>query len=480
MSNTTAQAAARQAAVSQSVQNASGLAVFFVALGAFVSALAQSLLVPVLPTLPAALHTSMLTVQWAITSTVLAGAVVVPILGRLGDMFGKRRMLLVSLTAMVVGALIAALAQDVVWLIVGRVIQGVSAGSLPLGISLVATTVPKHKQASSVALISGMLGVGGALGLPLAGLVAQVANYHALFWIASGAAAVAFAGVLFGVPESPHRTAGRLDLAGSFLLAVALLALLVPLSEAGVWGWTNPLTIGLLVCAAVLFVVFGHVERHAEQPLIDLTTLRLRPVLLADLASVFIGFSMFGSILGTSSYVQAPTQTGYGFGASVAVAGLTMLPAGLAMLVASPIASVLIKRVGSRLTLTVGSVLVAIGWVMRIVLISGLGWVTIGTAVIGLGVGFCFAALPAIINASAPVLQNAAANSLNALFRSLGITLVSALCGTILASLVMTVGPVSVPTLAAYRWIFAICGLGALAAAGMALAIRPINRAGAA
>lgn len=452
-----------------------GLAVALVAVGALVSALAQSLFVPVLPALPAMLHTSGTTVQWLVTSTVLVGAVAVPLFGRLGDLYGKRRMLLVCVAAMAVGSLITALSDNVVWLIVGRAVQGLSAGTLPLGISLVAAMVAKERQASSVALISGMLGVGGALGLPMAGIVVQHASFHVLFWITFAAASLAFVGMLVGVPEAagPARREprGRLDLRGTVLLSLALVALLVPLSEAGLWGWSSPWTWGMLIVAAALVVVFGWVQTRTTDPLVDLTTLRRRPVLLANLASILIGFSMFGSILGTSSYVQTPAVSGYGFGSSVAVAGLTLLPAGLAMLVCAPIAGRMIGRLGAPVTLAVGALVIAAGWVMRIWLLSTLAWVTVGTTVVGVGVALCFAALPAIVNANVPAEQNASANGLNALFRSLSTSLVSALCGSILATLTMTVGPAVLPSLAAYRWVFAVCAVGAVASAAMALAI---------
>lgn len=454
-----------------------GRVVGLVAAGALVSALAQSLFVPVLPTLPALLGTSASTTQWLVTSTVLAGAVAVPLFGRLGDLYGKRRMLLVSLATMVVGSLITAMSSSIGWLIVGRTVQGLAAGTVPLGISLVAAVVPAERQASGVALISGMLGVGGALGLPMAGVICQYVDYHVLFWITFAVALTAFLGILAGVREALAQASGHLDVRGAVLLSLTLLALLVPLSEAGVWGWGSPLTLGLLVLAVVLGAAFGWAQLRTDEPLVDVTTLVRRPILLADLASVLIGFSMFGSILGTSSYVQVSAATGYGFGGSVALAGLTLLPAGLAMLVCAPVAARMIARIGAGGTLAVGLLVTALGWGMRIVLTSTLAWVTAGTTVVGAGVGLCFAALPAVINANAPREQNAAANGLNALARSLGISVVTALCGSILATLVTTVGSATLPALAAYRWIFAICGGGALVAAVMALGIRGARRA---
>lgn len=446
-------------------------AVTFIALGALVSALAQSLFVPVLPLLPGILGTSATNVQWLVTSTVLVGAIAVPIAGKLGDLRGKRLMLLISLAAMAIGSLVTALSSNIVWLIVGRSMQGLAAGTVPLGISLVTATVPKHRQASGIALVSGMLGVGGALGLPLAGIITQYADYHVLFWITFAAAVLAFIGILFRVREAPISAKGRLDTMGAVLLALTLLALLLPLSEAGVWGWSSPRTWGLLIVAVILAALFGWSQWRKANPLVDVRTLARRPVLLTDLASILIGFSMFGSILGTSSYVQAPAATGYGFGSSVAVAGLTLLPSGLAMLVLAPVAGRMIDRWGARFTLIVGALVVAAGWLMRIWLISSLAWIIIGTTVVGIGVALCFAAFPALINASVPSEENAAANGLNALFRSLGISLVSALCGSILATLTISLGAAVMPSLAAYQWIFAICAAGAIIAVGMTFAI---------
>src|SRR6476661_8263267 len=193
-----------------------------VGLGALVVSLAQSVLVPVLSILPAKLDTSAGNVSWLLTSTLLVAAVSVPIMGRLGDMFGKRLMLLVAVGALTVGSLITALTSDIAWLIVGRSIQGASAAAIPLGISLLAALMPRERVGSSIALISAMLGVGGSLGLPLAGFVAENADFHMLFWITSAAGLVAFLGILTIVPESAGRVGGRVDLVGAVLLAAGL------------------------------------------------------------------------------------------------------------------------------------------------------------------------------------------------------------------------------------------------------------------
>lgn len=443
-----------------------------VGLGALVVSLAQSLLIPVLPDLPSQLGASAETVQWLLTATLLVSAVAVPLMGRLGDMWGKRLMLLVAVGAMVVGSLITALSTDITVLIVGRAIQGVASSAIPLGISLLGTLLPPERRATAMATISAMLGVGGALGLPFAGLIAQVGDFHTLFWVTAVAAAVAFVAILTLVPEPADRTGGRVDVLGAVLLAGGLVALLLPLSQGADWGWGSPATIILFVACLVLFAAFGLREARHRDPLVDLRSLARRPILLTNLASLFIGFALFASLIGTATYVQAPVESGYGFGSSTLVAGLTMLPSGIAMLVLSPVAARLINGIGAGRTLAIGGTIVALGWVLRIVATGSLWEVIVGSTVVGIGTGIGYAAIPALVAANTPRHEIASANGVNTLIRSLGSSLASALGGTILASFTIALGAASLPSLAGYRVLFAICAAAALAAAGLALGVR--------
>ena len=447
-----------------------------IGLGALVVSLAQSLLIPVLPGLPKQLNTSSEAVQWLLTSTLLVSAVAVPLMGRLGDMFGKRLILLVAIGAMVVGSLITALSNDITVLIVGRAIQGLSAAAIPLGISLLATLLPKERRASSMALISAMLGVGGALGLPFAGLVAESGDFHLLFWITAAAAAVAFLAIMFLVPEPHDPAGGRVDLLGALLLAVALVALLLPLSEGADWGWGSVPVIVLFVVAALCFAAFGLWELRVMAPLVDLASLARRPILLTNIASLFIGFALFASLIGTATYVQAPQASGYGFGSSTLVAGLTMLPSGLCMLILSPVAARLINSIGAHITLAIGGTIVAAGWILRITVHATLLEVVIGTTVVGIGTGVAYSCMPALISANTPHHEIASANGVNTLVRSLGSSLASALGGTILATLTITLGAYALPSLGAYQVLFAICAGAAVIAAVIALFV-PSRRA---
>ncbi|MEZ0448905.1 MFS transporter [Cellulomonas sp. ICMP 17802] len=449
-----------------------GLWIVFVGFGALVVSLAQSLLIPVLPTLPGLLDSSSDQVAWLLTATLLASAVSIPLLGRLGDMFGTRRMLLVALGAMVVGSLVCALSDSLGVLIVGRAVQGVAAGAIPLGISLLAGVLPRGRSGGAIAAVSAMLGVGGALGLPLAGFVAEHADFHVLFWVTAVGALVAFAGVRLFVPEKAGRSGGRVDVLGAVLLAGALVSLLLPLAESSKWGWGSARVIGLLVASALFFAALGWWQHRTSDPLIDLTALRRRPIVLTNIASLLFGFALFASLIGTASYVQAPESTGYGFGSTMLVSGLVMLPSGLAMLALAPVSARLIVRRGAPFTLAVGAVVVALGWVMRILLTGSLLEVVVGTTVVGLGTAIGYAAMPSLINAHTPAGEIAAANGLNTLIRSVGSSLASALGGAILASSVVAVGAFAVPSLSAYRELFAMCAGAALLAAVVAVVLQ--------
>lgn len=325
--------------------------------------------------------------------------------------------------------------------------------------------LPAKRKASATGLISAMLGVGGALGLPLAGLLADNLDYHVLYWIGAGGALVSLVLVLLLVGEASIGEQTSVDLPGIVLLAGGLVCLVLPLSEGGSWGWRSPLTLLLLAAAVVLLVLLALVERRVVTPLIDARALANKPIAMTNVASVFVGFALFASFVGTTNYVQAPTATGYGFGSSVLVAGLCLLPSGVLMLLLAPLTAKLSAKWGAGRVLALAGVVIAVGLVIRIVLVHSLWQVILGTAVIGAGSGIGYAMLPSLINSFTPVADLAAANGINSLARSLGSTFASAIGGSILASVTISLGGFAVPSLAAYRILFAICAGAALAAA---------------
>lgn len=438
--------------------------------------LTQSILIPVLPTLTVDLRTTSTNAEWLLTSTLLVAAVAVPVVGRLADLYGKKKLLVVALVAFVAGSLLCALTSNLGLLVAGRAVTGLSMAAIPLGISLVSAALPPERARSGIALISAMLGIGGALGLPVAGAIAEHGNYHVLFWICVAGGAACLAGTACFVPETPLLARGPMDAGGSVLLGAALIALLLPLSEAGVWGWGDRRTTGLLIAAVLLFAVFVAVERRRASPVVNVRVNARPALLLTNIASLAVGFALFAILLGTASFVQAPPAAGYGFGSSILVSGLCLLPSGAGMLIFSLLSPKISARFGPKVTLAAGAAVVGIGFLERIVLSGQLWEVLVGTTLAGVGTGIAYAAMPSLILLAAPSSELAAANSLNSLARTAGSSLSSALGGTILAASTVSLGGYVLPSLTAYRVLFAVCAGSAILGAAIALVIPTHNR----
>jgi MFS family permease len=215
------------------------------------------------------------------------------------------------------------------------------------------------------------------------------------------------------------------------------------------------------------------VERRARNPLVDLDRLARRPIVMTNLSSLLIGFALFSSFVGTSSYVQAPTTTGYGFGSSILVAGLCLLPMGVLMLLLAPVAARSIARWGAHRTLAAAAAVITLGLLFRILFTDSLWQVIMGTAIIGAGSGVSYSSLPSLINANTPPNELASANGVNSLARFLGSSLSSAIGGSLLAAITVTVGGIAFPSLTGYRVLFAICAVASVLVVVAALSIPP-------
>ena len=434
--------------------------VVVLALAGVTVALMQTIVIPLIPELPRLLHASAADTSWAITATLLAAAVATPVMGRLGDMYGKRRALLTSLALLVSGSVVGALSDSLAPMIVGRALQGLAAGVIPLGISIMRDELPAQRLGSATALMSASLGVGGALGLPTAAFLAQKTDWHVLFWGAAGMGALAAVLVLTLVPESRIRTGGRFDMVGAVGLSAALVSLLLAISKGADWGWTSPLTLGLLATAAIVLVLWGRWELRTAQPLVNLRATTRRQVLLTNIASAVFGFAMFANSLVMPQVLQLPEATGYGLGASMVTVGLVMGPSGLVMMAMAPVSAYITRTHGPKVTLMVGALVVATGYGVSIGLMSAIWQLMLVSTMIGAGIGLAYGAMPALIMGAVPVSETAAANSFNTLMRSVGTSMASAVAGVVLAQMTTALGPIELPSQNGFRTVMAI-GAGA-------------------
>ncbi|SFD57913.1 Major Facilitator Superfamily protein [Actinopolyspora alba] len=442
------------------------LVVVVLAFGGIVVSLMQTLVIPLVPELPRLLDAPATGTAWVVTVTLLGSAVATPSAGRLGDMYGKRRVLLVSLVLLTFGSVIAALSDSLAPMIVGRALQGLSAGVIPLGISIMRDELPSERLGSAIALMSASLGIGGALGLPAAAFLAEYTDWHVLFWTSGVLGAVAALVVLAVVPESSVRTGGRFDLLGALGLSIGLICLLLPISKGGDWGWGSGPVIGLFVAAVIVLLLWGLWETRSTRPLVDLRVSARRQVLLTNLASTVFGFAMFAMSLVIPQLLQLPEAADYGMGRGMVVVGLVMAPSGLVMMAMAPVSARISKLYGPKVTLMVGAVVVAIGYALNIALMSAIWHLVLISSVIGVGVGLAYGAMPALIMAAVPVSETGAANSLNTLMRSIGTSSASAIAGVILAQMTVSFGPVSFPSQDGFRLVM---GIGAGSAIGALL-----------
>jgi MFS family permease len=441
--------------------------------------LGQTMLVPAFGDLVLQLHSDVATVTWLLTGYFAAAAVCTPIVGRLGDMFGKRRMLVISLSAYAAGSVLAAIVPNVGAVIAGRVVQGVAGGLFPLCFGIVRDEFPPEKVARSVGLISATLGIGGGTGLLLGGVLVDALGYPSIFWLGAICSTLSVVMIALWVPESPVRTAGTVDVRGAAVLGAALVMMLVAVSQGRSWGFGDGRTVGLVVVGLVIFALWVPLQRRTEDPLVDVRTLARPAVLLTNTATLLVGF-MFGAYALIPQLVQAPTSTGYGLGGSATHAGLLMMPGSLAMVVLSPLSGILGARHGHRFSLGLGAALSAWGLAMLAAFhgsdVAVLGWFFVLSA----GIGFAYAAMPNLILTDVPQHQSGQATGFNTLVRSVG----SSIGSQVLAVVVVSSASAGslLPTESGYVVAFALCAAATAVAACVAFlvpAVRPGGRLGA-
>jgi MFS family permease len=441
--------------------------------------LQQATVVPLLPDLPRLLGISVDDASWILTSTLLASAVATPVLSRLADMLGKRRIMLVCLVMMSIGSALAALDLGFAAVIAGRSLQGFAAALVPVGISILREEIPATKLAPAVAMISATLGFGSALGLPLAGVLYELFGWQSVFWSSAATGIVLTAVLPLVVPESRIRTPGRFDYGGAFLLSITLAAALLALSKGGTWGWTSAPTLATAAAAVIGLALWVPLELKVSQPMLDLRTSARRPVLITNLIAVLVGYSMYSNLLSTIQQLQMPDTAGYGFGLSVMAAGLCMVPTGLAMVIFTPLSALSSRRYGAKTALIIGSLVSAAGYLGRLSLTEQLWMVMFGAAVIGVGNAIAYAAMPTLIMGSVPAAVTAAANGLNTVLRVIGTAVGSAAVAVLLVSTTLTVDGTKYPSFQAFGHIFWIAGAAALTAALLASILPRPRRASA-
>jgi EmrB/QacA subfamily drug resistance transporter len=434
------------------------------ALAGLTFALLQSLVAPALPEIQRDLHASATSAAWILTAYLLSASICTPIVGRVGDMFGKERTLVFALVVLGAGTFVAAIAHTIGVLIAARVVQGCGGAIFPLSFGIIRDEFPRERVAHGIALISAILGIGGGLGIVLAGPIVDALSYHWLFWFPFGLVAIATVTTVLFVPESPIKVPGRVNVGGALLLSAWLVCLLVGISEGSSWGWSDPRIVGLFAAALVLLVAWVRNEQRAAEPLVDMRMMRLRGVWTVNAAAFLVGAGMYSSFVLLPLFVETPKSAGYGFGATVTGAGLFMLPSTVMMLLVSPIAGRMANRVGSRVALIAGTATTCVAFAFFAVAHSA-GWeIYLGSALLGAGIGLAFASLANLIVEAVRPQQTGVATGMNTVMRTLGGSIGTQIGASVIAG---TVVGHALPTEHGFTLAFVVasvaCGLAALA-----------------
>jgi EmrB/QacA subfamily drug resistance transporter len=445
-------------------------------------AVMQTLVVPALPHFQREFHTSAAWVTWIATGFLLSSSVLTPIFGKLGDAFGKKRMLVIALGIFGLASLAAAAAWSLPSLVFFRVVQGAGAAVFPLSFGIIRDEFPPEKVGLGIGTVSSVFGVGGGIGLVMSGVIIEHLTWHWLFLI--GAVPVLASTVLLAlfVPESPVKFRTRPDYLGGATLSLALGSLLVAISEGSHWGWTSAGVLGLLAASAALFTAWAWIEGHVPEPMVDLKTFARREMAATNVTTLLMGFSMFSTFILLPNFVQIPlglppevgARLDYGFGATPVEVGLFFVPASIAMMIAGPLAGALGTRYGNVIPLRTG-----IGF-----LVAALGllatthdapWTIYAwMALMGIGLAFCFASLGSLVIAHSPPGETGIATWMNTIMRTIGAALGSQVAAAIISA--HTLAGTQIPTGDGFTIAFSLSAIGALVALAPTFLLTPRRR----
>ena len=399
---------------------------------ALVTTAVGSLGAPLLPTIAAHDHVSLADSQWALTISLLVGAVTAPVLGRLGDGPRRRQVVLVAVATVLAGCVVAACPTGFTGLLVGRALQGVGLGLVPLAIATARDELAAPRATPVIALLGVTASAGIGLGYPAAGLLTQYLGLSAAFWAGAAVTAVALAAAAAVLPPAAGGPAPELDAVGAGLLGAGTSGLLLALSEGAHWGWRSGRVLGLGVVGAGVLATWVGRELTVAHPLVDLRSLRHRSVLAANVTVFALGVGVYPLLSLVVRLVQTPTSAGYGFGGSATAAGLMLVPFSLASFGASRALHPALRRVEPEVVVALCCLAPLVAMVLFWVGRDHLLGLLVAMALAGFGVGGVFAANPLQIMRGVAAGETASALGFYQVLRAMSFTVGSVLSATVL------------------------------------------------
>ncbi len=433
-------------------------------------AVLQTGVVPILAVMARQLDASLLDVSWTVTANLLAAAATTPLIGRLADLHVKKRVLLIVLGIVLAGSLLAALTTSLPMLIVARALQGASFSLYPIGVSILREELAPGRLMGAMAVLSGVLGFGGGMGLVITGLLMRGdAGYQRMFWFTAAFSVLVIVAVAAVVPRRPRSTTGSVDWAGAAGLAIGLSLLLLAITQGDTWGWASARTPAVGLAGVAALGVWWWWERRCRQPLVSTVMLTRRPILMTNIATVAVGMGLYFGFLGLTTFVQAPTASGYGFGASVLQASVVfLLPGAMAGFLTALASGRYIDRFGGRRVLMVGAAIGVVGFAMLAIVHSAPWQVIAAGILINAYISLSYGALPALVVREVEPGETGVATSVNAIARTVGAAMAAALVAVLLSR-----NGTGFPPESSYTVIFGLGAVMALIALLLIAASRP-------
>jgi len=398
-------------------------------------AVLQTGVVPILGVMARQLDASTVEVSWTVTANLLAAAATTPLISRLADLNIKKHVLLLVLAVVLAGSLLAAMTESLPLLIAARVLQGASFSLYPIAVSILREELPTDRLMGAMAVLSGVLGFGGGMGLVITGLLIRGdAGYQRTFWFTAVFLVLVICAVVVVVPRRPRLTVGSVDWAGAVGLAVGLSLVLLAVTQGGIWGWSSIRTVGSAVAGPAVLGLWWWWERRCPRPLVSTVMLTRRPILMTNIATIAVGMGLYFGFLGLTTFVQTPTASGYGFGASVLKASVVfLLPGAFAGFLAALVSGRYIDRFGAQRVLLVGTTIGSAGFAILTVAHSAVWQVIIAGVLINTYISLAYGALPALVVREVEPAETGVATSVNAIARTVGASTAAALVAVLLS-----------------------------------------------
>ncbi|ANW33013.1 MFS transporter [Ketogulonicigenium vulgare] len=428
-----------------------------------IGTLMQTMVLPLLPQMPGIFGVSPSAASWIATSTMLVGAIGAPLFGWLGDRFGLRGMIVLAMALLAVGSLLAAVSDRLWLMLLGRVLQGFAVGTIGLSMALLRQIWGPERLPMAVGFMSGTIGIGASLGVPLAGVIVEIGSWRTIFWIVGVLAGLTAALIMVFVPGAKPLSRKRFDFIGALGLGLVLMLLMLPLTMLADGSLSMMHGALLMGAGFVILSLWALFEVRLPQPFVDIRLFRLPVIAGSQFVAVMLGFSFITNFMGTITVTQMPVGPDAGLGLSVLGTGLVHLPASLVSIITPTLAGMLLRVRGARVAVLVGLGAAALSCVGRMIFLTDPMMVAIAGMFSSGALNFAFAALPVALMMAAPIDQQGSVNGVNLLCRQVGSSSGSVICGVLIASLIDFNGISGAGAFHAMFGLSLICSLAALA-----------------